>query len=301
MERGMKNWIIDGIAKEAGAAIHIRNNIVYTPTRFFHRLDFKQLNLAKAAMRSESCLFLHFRPYFDMVTKCQASNLRVFITHIDEAKSFDADQLSSLKLAKRLIFQNQNVRDSFVKLGIPKHKCLIAHGAVSKEVFFPLDKKPDDRYVLISGECKPRKNPRLIREVILANPHLKFIIHGKYWLNFFQNDVPNNVEFQSFDISRQPILMRNASVLLSLSKNEGGPFPLLEALASGTPVVCSRTGFAQEVVEEDAGFILNLDDGVEEISKNIQSAMRIKLSRFNEDLLPEGHNWESFAQKLYLS
>jgi len=94
--------------------------------------------------------------------------------------------------------------------------------------------------------------------------------------------------------------MRNASALLSLSINEGGPFPVLEALASGTPVVSSDTGFVREVISNTNGVLLLKNPALSEITQALIYCIDLKSQKYNRSLLEEDHTWPSFSRKLYL-
>ncbi len=296
----MKGWIIDGIAKEAAGSILLKNSRVYIKTRRQHYINPKRLLDFYRLQNSNNVLFMHFRPFFRLCENISARNVRVFITHLDSENLLGSKEVKMLNRAQRLIFQNRTVLDFAVSKGVSSSLCLVGHGAVSERDFYPSENLPSSRYVLISGECKPRKNPELVEEVILDNPDLHFVIHGRGWEGFFKNNKPSNLDLLTFDKIRHPHLMRNASLSLSLSKNEGGPFPLLEALASGTPVVCSRTGFASEVVLNESGVVLSADPSLKEITSAMKEAIRIKQKVYSQNLLPPGHDWPSFAQTLYM-
>ena len=62
------------------------------------------------------------------------------------------------------------------------------------------------------------------------------------------------------DEDRLHVLYRCASALVYPSRYEGFGFPVLEAMASGTPVIASRAASLPEVVG-DAGILLDPDDG----------------------------------------
>jgi len=301
LEIGMKGWIMDGIAREAAHSISLNNSILYLPTRRMHLFNPNRLRDMRQLKHYDSILFMHYRPYFRYFEELQGKNLRVFITHVDSDKSFGPREIWALNQAQKVIFQNRFMLECAVSLGLSLEKCLVGHGGVSEKEFFPSKSRNVPNFILISGECKPRKNPELIHEVILYNPKLHFKIHGRGWENFFKNRKPDNLELLTFDKSRHPKLMRSASLLLSLALNEGGPFPILEALASGTPVVCSRTGFATEVVSKDSGFVLSKDPSLEEIADAIWRGIQLKQRVFMRNLLPMGHDWKSFAKTLYLS
>lgn len=301
VEMGMRGWIIDGIAKEAAESIKLSNSRVYLPTRTIHRMNPKISWEYYRLINSQDILFMHFRSFFQCYSRVSASNIRVFITHVDSKSSFDSMQVNTLNKARRLIFQNQSVRDYVVSMGVNPEICLISHGAVSDKIFFPSQTPPSTNYILISGEYKPRKNPELIRNVILANQDLPFILHGDGWDSYFDGAIPRNLVLLPFNKLRQPKLMREARLLLSLSLNEGGPFPVLEALASGTPVVCTNTGFAPELVLEDSGVVLSNSPSIHQISQALKVGIALKENNWARNLLPIGHDWETFGRALYLS
>jgi len=297
---GMKGWIIDGIAKESASSILLKNSRVYIATRRQHYFNPMRLLDFYRLQNSNDLLFMHFRPFFRFCESISARNVRVFITHLDSERSLGSKEVAMLNQAQRLIFQNRAVLDFAVSKGVSSSICLVGHGAVSERDFYPSENIPSSRYVLISGECKPRKNPKLVEEVILDNPDLHFVIHGRGWEEFFKKNKPSNLDLLPFDKIRHPDLMRNASLSLSLSKNEGGPFPLLEALASGTPVVCSRTGFATEIVANESGVVLSAEPTLKEIKSAMRKVIFLKQKVYNQNLLPPGHDWKSFAQTLYM-
>ena len=62
-------------------------------------------------------------------------------------------------------------------------------------------------------------------------------------------------------------------MFLSMSRLEGGPIPLIEAMMSNAVPVASRTGFASEIIRHgENGFIFDLDASAEDIAAMIESA-----------------------------
>lgn len=300
LEVGMKGWVLDGIAKEAAAALALKSSRLYLATRLHHHINVRRAFAIRLLRKSDVILFLHFRPFFRVIERLPNSNVRVFITHLDSKEQFGEREIRLLNKASRVIFQNKAVLDYAVELGLSREKCLVGHGAVSEKVFYPLIQLPRKRYVLISGECKPRKNPELVVEVIRANPDIAFLVHGKGWDDYISNRGLRNVELQEFDLARQADLMREASAFMSLSSNEGGPFPVIEALASGTPVISTQTGFAPELVSKESGMVLSKTPTLDEISLAIRHAIMQKEVVLGKNLLPRGHDWNSFAEVLFL-
>lgn len=301
IEKSMKGWIMDGIAKEAPMSLSLLNRIVYLPTRWYHNLSVTRIIDQFRLRHAGSILFLHHRPFFRLVESLEEKTLRVFITHVEDELFANSRNIQLLRKANRLIFQNASVRDLALRAGIDKSKTIVGHGAVSHLTYFPAKELHHSIFVLICGEFKPRKNPEDLREVIDNNRNLNFVIHGDGWKPFFSDRIRPNLTILPFRLSKNPELMRNASVLLTLSTNEGGPFPILEALASGTPVVSTETGFAQEVVTNSNGVVLKGKPTLDEIRHALLHCLELKRQKYTNSLLEEDHSWTSFARNLYLA
>jgi glycosyltransferase involved in cell wall biosynthesis len=133
-------------------------------------------------------------------------------------------------------------------------------------------------------------------------PELKFIFHGNGWKRFFLQEfkkLPANCEFHSFRITKHAEFMRQASVYLSLSKIEGGPYPTLEALASGTPTVATNTGWNSELIDVHNGFLVEDYTTDSQIVKYITQCIDIKKSVFNLNLLPNHLTWQTLGYLIY--
>lgn len=291
---------MDAIARESARSLDLRNEIVYLPTRKFHSLHPKVLFSRQKLKRASTILFLHHRTFFRLHSKYPSKVSRVYIAHFDEGESLHVDEVKKLNSAQRIIFQSKATRDLALNFGVDPRKCLVRHGGISKSDFYPSSRLLRDSYVLIAGECKPRKNPQLIKEVIKLNPKTQFIIHGNGWLEYFKNDFYQNLTILPFVFKQHPQLMREASVLLTLSSIEGGPFTILEALASGTPVVSTPVGISEEILSSETGVILTRSPKILEISNAISQAFELKPRIFNRSVLPHGHDWETFGEALYL-
>jgi glycosyltransferase involved in cell wall biosynthesis len=170
-------------------------------------------------------------------------------------------EIRKLLNADRILVQNTNNARMIEQLGFDPKNISVVYGAVDRKFYFPQSASTlkQELFVLIVGDCKPRKNPKLIERVIDFMPDVKFIIHGKNWQAYTTlGSVPRkNVQILDFQLARNPTLMRTASTVLSLAENEGGPFPLLEALASGTPIVATDTGFSADLISNLNGVLLS--------------------------------------------
>lgn len=118
-----------------------------------------------------------------------------------------------------------------------------------------------DRYVLYLGSNKPHKNlERLLRAWALVAGDFKLVIAG-HWDERYTEAVRlaqelslgDRVLFRSnVDSQELPILLCGASAFVFPSLYEGFGLPVLEAMASGAPVICSNTSSLPEVVGDAA-------------------------------------------------
>lgn len=94
-------------------------------------------------------------------------------------------------------------------------------------------------------------------------------------------------------------MYRNASALCNLSFLEGGPIPVLQALASGTPILSSDVGFVREVLTEGFGRVINLDLTIQEISGLLREVASTKSLVSTKDGLEGEFSWEDSGINLF--
>ena len=102
-----------------------------------------------------------------------------------------------------------------------------------------------------------------------------------------------------FDFKNHPRAMRMASTVLTLSLIEGGPYPVLEALASGTPVVATPTGWNKEIVNNSNGRIVSFEENIQQIGEMLRECVTLKEAVMHTDLLYGNFTWQQFAKLLY--
>jgi glycosyltransferase involved in cell wall biosynthesis len=206
-----------------------------------------------------------------------------------------------LMALRKVLVMNLSDQNFLHKLGIPLERIVVVYGAVDRKVFFPLKESPHTQFVLITGDAKGRKNAQKLIAVVKENPEIDFVICGRYWEKFYPElgQMPQNLKITNYSLESNSLLMRNASTLLVLSLQEGGPYPILESLASGTPVVSTPVGWAPELIDSKTGIIVSQSATVQEISVALQSSMKLKLQNFHKDLLEGRFTWEQLAEHLY--
>jgi glycosyltransferase involved in cell wall biosynthesis len=230
----------------------------------------------------------------------------------------------SVKQAARIItisnFSKQDIIDTYK---IPAEKITVAYPGYEiksqkgVEKNLEIVKKKYDlpkKYILYLGTLKPNKNiDKLIRsyKLLITNYELKdtcLVIAGKKgWLyeDLFnlvrEKDLEDRVIFTGFveDEEVQPI-MAGAEVFVMPSYWEGFGIPVLEAMAAGTPVVCSDQASLPEVAGE-AGLYVNPDEP-EDIAEKINRVLTD--DKLRKDLIQSGReqvkkfSWDKCSQKI---
>jgi glycosyltransferase involved in cell wall biosynthesis len=185
----------------------------------------------------------------------------------------------SVRRADRvLVVSERTKRDLVERYGISEHKIIVTPNGV-EPIFHPNGSTPDvPPYVLFVGGIQPRKDPlTAIEALALADGDLRLVIVGdeKRGGDEVRSAVrrlglERRVEFIGY-VEHESLasLYRGAACLVFPSRYEGFGLPVLEAMASGTPVVATTAGAVPEVAGDAAilvapGDPTALADGVRE-------------------------------------
>jgi glycosyltransferase involved in cell wall biosynthesis len=146
-------------------------------------------------------------------------------------------------------------QDIITRYGTPGERITVAYPGVSS-VFRARGTKhrEKDPYVLIVASLKRGKNiPLAIRA--LTPPHRLLIAGSTYWLDpeiertIHELKARKRVKFMGFVSDRKlSALYRGATAVLVPSFVEGFCLPVVEAMASGTPVIATNAGSLPEIV-----------------------------------------------------
>jgi glycosyltransferase involved in cell wall biosynthesis len=210
-------------------------------------------------------------------------------------------------------------RFSADNLGAPAHRTHVIYGGVDAERFRP---GPDERYgVLYVGRITPHKGlDRLVRALPEGAPltvagsagHDRWPPERDYPTVLRRLAADRPVRFLGpIDDRDLPLLYRRAAVFVlptvettcfgkPVAVTELLGLSLLEAMASGTPVVASRTGGVPEVVRDgETGFLVppgdvpQLHDRVELLVRNPRLARR--MGRAGRALVLDRFTWGATA------
>lgn len=141
------------------------------------------------------------------------------------------------------------------------------HLGVAAQLSLPTDSK----HVIVIGAIHPRKGidvllaaARLLRN---AHPEIHFLIVGdgeeKYVEQIKMQVITAQLDshFHFLGWQEAPTLIASADVLVSAARQETFGLTVAEAMASGTPVVATRSGGPQEIIEHMYnGMLVPIDD-----------------------------------------
>ena len=169
---------------------------------------------------------------------------------------------SSIKNYDNLITISQSTKREIIKrYHYPENKITVAYPGVDKR-FKPGRKTSKQFTVMFVGGLKPRKNPEFLLKVMkkINRPDVRLIFAGDGPLR--RRLTGSNITVTGFiPEADKPGLYHQADVVVLPSVKEGFGMTLLEAGASGLPVVATKAWSLPEVVKDGKiGFLAKLND-----------------------------------------
>lgn len=221
-----------------------------------------------------------------------------------------------LKTATHIIAVSEATKKDLIqKAGIPQEKISVIYEGYNKELFRP--KKPVSAaypYFLFVGTIQPRKNlDRLIKAYakflqhpsVTTHPPQLVLVGAKGWLSDTIYKLPSQlgledkIKFLGYVPDKDlPKLYQEALALVFPSLFEGFGLPILEAMASGCPVLTSNLSSLPEAAGK-AGLLVN-PYSEEEVS---QGLIQIMDGKTREKLIQAGlqqvkkFSWQKAARE----
>lgn len=175
-----------------------------------------------------------------------------------------------LKKADYVLVVNQTLNDKVLEFGITQDKVYITPNAVDVEKFNPQKKElpsgvkmsHDKPVLLFVGNLVFQKGVKYLLEskkLMKSDAELLIVGDGPLRQELemkVQNDGIPDVVFVG---ARRDVeqIMPSADVFVLPSISEGFPITILEAMASGLPVVATNAGGISEVMNENVGIMVN--------------------------------------------
>lgn len=183
----------------------------------------------------------------------------------------------ALSQASLVVALSAGLRDKVVELGIPDERVVVQHNGVDGERFRIRDKAEARRALKLSaagsmvcfvGNLVEEKGPDVLLEAMaLMGPdvHLNVVGDGNLRPALVSSakrlGISDRVTFAGRRNPQEiPLWMSAADVLCLPSRREGCPNVVLEAFASGRPVVASAVGGVPELLSDANGIMVPAQD-----------------------------------------
>ncbi|MBD3291979.1 MAG: glycosyltransferase [Armatimonadia bacterium] len=172
-----------------------------------------------------------------------------------------------LRRANRVVCVSNSLADRVAELGVSVGKVQVIHNGVDSDLFCPArDSRPGRRLIYV-GRLTPEKGVEyLIRALAVLQQgtpdvHLKIVGDGPDRPRLEQQTrdlgVADAVTFTGPKPHEQiPDLMRQSDLLVLPSLSEGFGIVLIEAMATGLPVIATETGGIPEIVRHGENGLL---------------------------------------------
>jgi len=259
----------------------VKNNL---QDAFYYDYWFENATIALAYLKKQKVIntVISRSHRFDLYDESWGRNGKV------PFRSFKINQLNSVytvALHGKEYFQNKvkpHLRDkiklSYLGIEIPER----IHSEVPKK----------DSFLIVSASnTRDFKRVDLVPEVLTKlNKNIKWVHFGSGPMDdaVIENieGLPSNVkaEFKGF-VPNLEVLdflkTQNVDLFLSLSKSEGLPISMMEAIAHGIPIFAGNVCGIPDLINEETGAMFELDDSMDEIAKKLSLQLDKKLNREN--------------------
>jgi teichuronic acid biosynthesis glycosyltransferase TuaC len=229
-------------------------HVPYIPkmgSRFNHRLMARALRKALVGRQWDVSLGAWLYPDGCALTLAQ-SQPTVLIAQGTDVHSYLRDPVresaifEAVAASRTIITRSQSLARL---LGTPK--AIPIHNGVDVSLFKPGPRTPG-KTLLFVGNLLPVKDPHLMLKVATLLPEWKLVMAGKGPMRAeLEAAAPPNTTFLGpQDAANIALWMNTADLLCMTSHNEGLPNVVLEAMASGLPVVATDVGGISEVIDQ---------------------------------------------------
>lgn len=165
----------------------------------------------------------------------------------------------------------------------------------------------DETIVLYIGVLQERKGTDILataaREILTSNPNIRFLLIGrgdpaKFGLNQLSNVICAG------ELSPEETLKvySNCDIFVLPSRFEGRPNVLLEAMASGLPIIATKLPGIKEVVDSQSGILIEKNDSLALVKALIKLANNPKMRELMGNYAKAGieklsMDWKSSAKE----
>lgn len=199
----------------------------------------------------------------------------------------------------RIIAVSEKVKHELIQLGTHPDKVQVIHNGVDVHEFYPSDAGEKSRMDINSGRVVglfagdisgPRKNLDTVLKSMVSVPELELVVAGSTDRSIYPQmakdlNIEDRVHFLGYR-KDMGYLMRNVDLFIFPSRYEACSLVVLEALASGIPVVITEESGVTEMIKNDhesipPGVILQDANDVDGLAVILNTLMQDK-SYLNE-------------------
>jgi glycosyltransferase involved in cell wall biosynthesis len=220
---------------------------------------------------------------------------------------------SALKQAKAVIGVSEKIREELIEIGVPAEKTHVILNGADLEEFRP---GPADRTALQLPENVPlalfagdirtsRKNLDTVLKSLVQVPELHLAVVGRlagspYIKMVEELKLGDRVHFLDFRRDMADI-MRAVDLFVFPSRYEACTLVLMEAMASGLPVITASSAGGAEVVTPDCGYVLSDSEDVLTLAQHLRDlvtdeTLRQRLGSAARQIA-ESHSWIGKAKE----
>ena len=215
--------------------------------------------------------------------------------------------------ANTVVAVSDMVRQELIEIGVPSEKLEVIINGVDLDEYAPgfsdratLGLPEAVPLGLFVGDIRsPIKNLDTALHALTESPEVHLAVAGSlegspYPALAEQLEIANRVHFLGFrrDVAD---LMRAADFFVLPSRRDSCPLVLLEALASGLPVITSRKVGTANLVENRCGFVLDDPENAEKLAHYLRTvssnAERRHIMGCAAREVAEQHSWERMAER----
>ena len=289
-----KNWILDGIAKEIGSRSQKSWSIYYCD------------KVPKHLPRAKNYFFMHqalLKKFvkLKLVDLSKASNINCWYTHPRDEDKKSIDQfLDIFSNVNKIIFACSENYDLWISRGLNPRNGSVVLGGFDSSRFVAHDRELSDTIGVCSSFYE-RKNPELFFELVSKMRDKKFILLGKNWESYARYEALvglGNVQYVTAKYEDYPYYYNKFKIFLSTSKIEGGPIPLMEAMACNCFPVVSKTGFAKDIINHGSnGFFFETSSTAKTVFELIEKAF--VMNEVDISSTVSKYSWDHFSKNIY--
>jgi glycosyltransferase involved in cell wall biosynthesis len=222
-----------------------------------------------------------------------------------EKKSFESSSV--------LVAVSEQVKQELMTAGVSEDKVHVVLNGVDLEEFYPAQQDrteislPNDvPLAFFAGDIRSnRKNLDTVLKSLVNVPELHLAVAGKtegstYPKMSEELGVSHRVHFLGFRRDMADI-MRSVDFFVFPSRYEACSLVMLEAMASGLPIITAKTAGGAEIITSDCGFVLSDPNRIQELTLSLnvltqQPEVRIQMGKQASEIAQK-YSWKLMADQ----